>query len=84
MPLHPEAVSEFSFIPPCNPIRAKEVPAYDGWLHEVKFDRCRLQLALQPFAAAIQPIRIIGLTTNPYSCKNGGALPDSRTVAQCH
>jgi len=27
MQLHPEAVTAFRFIPPCSPIRAKEVPA---------------------------------------------------------
>src|SRR5215471_7037642 len=43
MPLHPEAVSEFRFIEPCSPIRAKEVPAGEGWLHEVKFDGYRVQ-----------------------------------------
>jgi bifunctional non-homologous end joining protein LigD len=32
------------FIQPCNPIRAKEVPAGDGWLHEVKFDGYRVQV----------------------------------------
>ena len=30
-------------MPPCRPIRAKEVPAGDGWLHEVKFDGYRVQ-----------------------------------------
>src|SRR5262245_56380462 len=39
----------------------EEVAASDSWLHEPKLDSCRLQLALQPFAGAIQPIRIIGL-----------------------
>jgi bifunctional non-homologous end joining protein LigD len=29
-------VTAFRFIPPCSPIRAKEVPAGDGWVHEVK------------------------------------------------
>src|SRR5262249_14754866 len=38
------AVSEFRFIPPCSPIRAKEVPAGDDWLHEVKFDGYRVQV----------------------------------------
>jgi hypothetical protein len=37
-------VSEFRFIQPCSPIRAKEVPAGDGWLHEVKFDGYRVQV----------------------------------------
>jgi len=36
-------VSEYRFIPPCSPIRAKEVPAGDSWLHEVKFDGYRMQ-----------------------------------------
>jgi bifunctional non-homologous end joining protein LigD len=36
-------VTAFRFIPPCSPIRAKEVPAGDGWLHEVKFDGYRVQ-----------------------------------------
>jgi len=31
------------FIQPCSPIRAKEVPAGDGWVHEVKFDGYRVQ-----------------------------------------
>ena len=44
MPLNPEAMSEFRFIPPCSPIRANEVPAGDGWLHEVKFDGYRVQV----------------------------------------
>src|SRR5262245_46588515 len=44
MPLHPGAVTAFRFIPPCSPIRAKEVPAGDGWLHEVKFDGYRVQV----------------------------------------
>ena len=43
MQLHPEAVSAFRFIQPCSPIRAKEVPAGDGWLHAVKFDGYRVQ-----------------------------------------
>jgi len=43
MPLDPKAVSEFRFIPPCSPIRAKEVPVGDGWRHEVKFDGYRVQ-----------------------------------------
>jgi len=37
-------VSAFRFIQPCSPIRAKEVPAGDGWLHEVKFDGYRVQV----------------------------------------
>src|SRR5215467_15336416 len=36
-------VSAFRFIPPWSPIRAKEVPVGDGWLHEVKFDGYRVQ-----------------------------------------
>jgi bifunctional non-homologous end joining protein LigD len=36
-------VTAFCFIPPCSPIRAKEVPAGDGWVHEVKFDGYRVQ-----------------------------------------
>ena len=36
-------MTAFRFIPPCSPIRAKEVPASDGWLHEVKFDGYRVQ-----------------------------------------
>jgi hypothetical protein len=44
MPLLPEAVTAYRFIQPCNPIRAKEVPAGDGWLHEVKFDGYRVQV----------------------------------------
>ena len=36
-------MSAFRFIPPCSPIRAKEVPAGNGWLHEVKFDGYRVQ-----------------------------------------
>jgi bifunctional non-homologous end joining protein LigD len=45
MQLHPEAVSEFRFIQPCNPISAKQVPAGDGKLHEPKLDGYRLQVA---------------------------------------
>ena len=44
MQLHLEAVSELRFIQPCSPIRAKEVPTGDGWLHEVKFDGYRVQV----------------------------------------
>ena len=36
-------MTAFRFIPPCSPIRAKEVPAGDGWVHEVKFDGYRVQ-----------------------------------------
>jgi bifunctional non-homologous end joining protein LigD len=36
-------VTAFRFIPPCSPIRAKAVPAGDGWMHEVKFDGYRVQ-----------------------------------------
>jgi bifunctional non-homologous end joining protein LigD len=36
-------VSEFRFIPPCGPIRAKEVQAGNGWLHKLKFDGYRVQ-----------------------------------------
>ena len=43
MPLHPEAVTAFRFIPPCSKIRAKAVPAGDSWVHEVKFDGYRVQ-----------------------------------------
>jgi bifunctional non-homologous end joining protein LigD len=43
MQLHPEAVTAFHFIQPCSPIRAKEVPAGDVWLHEMKFDGYRVQ-----------------------------------------
>jgi bifunctional non-homologous end joining protein LigD len=37
-------MTAFRFIPPCRPIRAKEVPAGEGWLHEVKFDGYRVQV----------------------------------------
>ena len=36
-------MTAFRFIQPCSPIRAKEVPAGDAWLHEVKFDGYRVQ-----------------------------------------
>ena len=36
-------MTAFRFIQPCSPIHAKEVPAGDGWLHEVKFDGYRVQ-----------------------------------------
>ena len=36
-------MTAFRFILPCSLIRAKEVPADDGWLHEVKFDGYRVQ-----------------------------------------
>ena len=32
------------FIQPCSPIRAKEAPAGDGWLHELKIDGYRVQV----------------------------------------
>jgi len=32
------------FIQPCCPIRAKDPPAGDGWLHELKIDGYRLQV----------------------------------------
>src|SRR5215469_10499629 len=41
--IHAASVSEFLFIQPCSPIRAKTVPAGDGWVHEVKFDGYRVQ-----------------------------------------
>jgi len=37
-------VSAFRFIPPCSPIRTKQVPTGDGWLHEVKFDGYGVQV----------------------------------------
>jgi bifunctional non-homologous end joining protein LigD len=37
-------VTAFRFIPPCSPIRAKEVPAGERWVHEVKFDGYRVQV----------------------------------------
>ena len=40
-------MSEFSFIHPCNPVSAKQVPAGDDWLHEPKLDGYRLQVAKQ-------------------------------------
>src|SRR5262249_16471823 len=43
MQLHLETVSAFRFIPPCSPIRAKEVPGGEGWLYEVKCDGYRVQ-----------------------------------------
>lgn len=39
----PLDVSEFEFIPPCNPARATTVPTGADWLHEVKFDGYRVQ-----------------------------------------
>src|SRR5215467_14529828 len=33
----------FHFIQPCSSVRANNVPAGDGWLHEVKFDGYRVQ-----------------------------------------
>jgi bifunctional non-homologous end joining protein LigD len=36
-------MSALRFIQACSPIRAKEPPAGDGWLHEVKFDGYRVQ-----------------------------------------
>ena len=36
-------MTAFRFIQPCSPIRVREVPAGDGWLHEVKFDGYRVQ-----------------------------------------
>ena len=46
MPLHPETVSEFRFIPPCRPIPAKAVPVGDDWLHEPKLGGYRLGMHL--------------------------------------
>jgi bifunctional non-homologous end joining protein LigD len=43
VPLHLAAVSEFRFIQPCSPVTAKNVPAGEGWVHEVKFDGYRVQ-----------------------------------------
>jgi len=86
-PLHREAVTAFRFIQPCSPIHAKEVPASGGWLHEVKFDGYRVQMAteapLQPFAVAIprRSIRIIGFTTIAYSSRRTCSLMSSR--ARC-
>src|SRR5262249_31795663 len=45
MPLHPDAVSEFRFIPPGPPGTAKSGPAGDDWLHEPNLDGYRLQIA---------------------------------------
>ena len=36
-----------SFIQPCNPISANQVPARNDWLHEPKLDGYRLQVAKQ-------------------------------------
>jgi len=36
-------IASLRFIPTCNPIRAKEPPAGDAWLHEPKLDGYRLQ-----------------------------------------
>ena len=33
------------FIQPCSPIPANSVPAGEGWLHELKLDGYRLQVA---------------------------------------
>jgi len=35
------------FIPPCNPVPAKALPAGDAWLHEPKLDGYRLQIVKQ-------------------------------------
>jgi ATP-dependent DNA ligase len=37
-------VTAFRFIPPCSPIRGKDVPTGDAWLHEVKFGGYRVQV----------------------------------------
>jgi bifunctional non-homologous end joining protein LigD len=37
-------ITSLRFIPPCNPIRAREPPAGDAWLHEAKLDGYRLQV----------------------------------------
>jgi len=51
-------VTAFRFIPPCSPIRAKEVPAGDGWVHEVKFDGYRVQAhKVGPARCPVQPQR---------------------------
>jgi bifunctional non-homologous end joining protein LigD len=36
-------VTTFRFIQPCSPVTAKNVPAGDSWLHEVKFHGYRVQ-----------------------------------------
>ena len=43
LPLHPEIVPEFRFIPPCSPVTAKSVPSGHSWVHELKFDGYRVQ-----------------------------------------
>jgi len=37
-------IASLRFIQPSNPISAKQVPAGDGWLHELKLDGYRLQV----------------------------------------
>jgi bifunctional non-homologous end joining protein LigD len=37
-------ITSLRFIPTCNPIRAKEPPAGDAWLHGPKLDGYRLQM----------------------------------------
>ena len=81
MPLHAEAVSEFRFIPPCSPIPAKEVPAADGWLHEVKFDGYRVQ-------AHKMGSKIVLFSCNGHDCRSvtsreGKARPPFRSPAAC-
>ena len=44
IPLHPEAVPEFRFIPPCSR-NDQERAVGDAWLHEVKFDGYRVHKA---------------------------------------
>jgi len=47
----------FRFIQPCCPVTAKSVPAGDDWLHELKLDGYRLQIAKH------------GSTVRLYSCR---------------
>jgi ATP-dependent DNA ligase len=52
------------FIPPCNPVPAKALPAGDAWLHEPTLDGYRLQIVKAGFedgGALFQECEAMGL-----------------------
>ena len=61
-------MTAFRFIQPCSPIRAKEVPAGDGWLHEVKFDGYRVQ-------AHKAGSRVVIYSRNGHDFRSGDSQP---------
>ena len=59
-------ITSLRFIPPCNPIRAREPPVGDAWLHEPRLDGYRLQVVKRE-----RQVRL-------YSRRSGG--PDGHSV----